>query len=868
MRKIFSIAMAAVLLMAGCVKEEISLNENGGKVKVTFTASLPMDVEISRAGQGELANQIHCAIYNEAGGYLIGKDIVATNKVANLELELIKGETYKVAFWAQAANAPYTFDNATATVQANYSAVVSSNEALDAFYAIEPALTISGPVTKQVTLTRPFAQINLGVPQTEIANAATLGVNIDQAQVKFTNVATKLDLFSGEVSERQDVTFGFATLPSEDLRVNNVDYKYLAFNYVFVKDTDVTDLTYTLADGTKLVKEQTVPAVNFKRNHRTNILGRLITGTAGFDITIDPGELPDHESVFYQSVSTASGLQSALNDDDVDHIVLTGDIDLNDLLSQNSTRAAASAGLTIAKDAVKTIDLGGYTLSWANGDLNSSMIQNNGTLTIQNGDVVYTYQGAGDPTYGAGNYAINNSGTLTIDANITVRASQKAEGEKISHALYAVQGSGNITINGGKIYNHNNIAVRIFANTTPANLTINGGELKGVRAIWVQLPSNNPSVAPEVTVNINGGKLISVGESGGYKLAIYSYSYGNSFANVTFNIAGGEFDGDVALTGATNKTGIETVNISGGKFSGGVYSYADDALAAEAITITGGEFSSLEPMVYLNEANEVLTLGQDIALESTLTLSKDLTLDLNGHTLSGVCNAGQGHLIMVNNGATLNVKDTSDAANGKITFAQGTSNTGWTIDLEGELNLYSGTIELTGDEWSIGYAVDVRPNAWGTAYSEPTTFNMYGGKLLSSDGAVRVASSSDEEYTGVSANFNMEDGEIEAAWDGVFFQQSNAHYDFLNVNISGGKIESTGLYPVRIYGPVATAKIGDSKINITGGELVGVIDPAREALVEKIICLGGDVTADTLYHTEVNVEGEGLPTVHLAAKAQ
>ncbi|MBO5235088.1 MAG: hypothetical protein J6B27_05195, partial [Alistipes sp.] len=275
MRKIFSIAMAAVLLMAGCVKEEISLNENGGKVKVTFTASLPMDVEISRAGEGELANQIHCAIYNEAGEYLIGKDIVATNKVAHLDFELIKGETYKVAFWAQAAGAPYTFDNATATVKANYSAVESSNEALDAFYAIEPALTISGPVTKQVTLTRPFAQINLGVPQTELANAATLGVTIDQAQVKFTNVATKLDLFSGEVSERQDVTFGLADLPSEDLKVNNVDYEYLAFNYVFVEDTDVTDLTYTLADGAKLVKEQTVPAVNFKRNYRTNILGRL-----------------------------------------------------------------------------------------------------------------------------------------------------------------------------------------------------------------------------------------------------------------------------------------------------------------------------------------------------------------------------------------------------------------------------------------------------------------------------------------------------------------------------------------------------------------------------------------------------------------
>ena len=730
MRKIFSIAMAAVLLMAGCVKEEISLNENGGKVKVTFTASLPMDVEISRAGQGELANQIHCAIYNEAGEYLIGKDIVATNKVANLELELIKGETYKVAFWAQAAGAPYTFDNPTATVKANYSAVVSSNEALDAFYAIEPALTISGPVTKQVTLERPFAQINLGVPQTEIANAATLGVNIDQAQVKFTNVATKLDLFSGAVSERENVTFGLAALPSEDLRVNNVDYKYLAFNYVFVEDTDVTDLTYTLAAGTKLVKEQTVPAVNFKRNYRTNILGRLITGTAGFDITIDPGDLPDHESVFYQSVSTASGLQSALNDDDVDHIVLTGDIDLNDLLSQNSTRAAVSTGLTIAKDAVKTIDLGGHTLSWTNGVQNGQMILNNGTLTLQNGNVVYTFNGEPDSNYGKGNYAITNSGTLVVNANITAQATAAYAGQKFPHALYAIHTSGSLTIEGGKVYNPNNIAIRqwIGSETVSSDITINGGEIEGLRAIWMQAPSSSTTLAPKGNVTVNGGKLVGTAIDGnadsGNKLAIYSYNYGNKLDNIAINITGGEFYGDVALTGGKNKTTVETLNISGGSFNGlwgDAYSYADDALAAEAITITGGEFSSLEPMVYLNEANEVLTLGKDIVLEETLKIGKgmNVALDLNNHTLSSENSTIATFPSMIEvNGGTLSVK------NGTVEYKHVADNMAW--------NGGTGVFNVTGGA-VLNLNKVVAKNLGGTDMNFAVHLNNWGEVTLNAD---------------------------------------------------------------------------------------------------------------------------------------
>ena len=234
-----------------------------------------------------------------------------------------------------------------------------------------------------------------------------------------------------------------------------------------------------------------------------------------------------------------------------------------------------------------------------------------------------------------------------------------------------------------------------------------------------------------------------------------------------------------------------------------------------------------------------------------LTVAKNATIDLNGKTLSGTCNAGQGYLIMVNNGATLNVKDSTSAQNGKITYAKGSSDTGWTIDLEGKLNLYSGTIELTGEEWSIGYAVDVRPNAWGTNYTEDTVFHMYGGKVVSSDGAIRVASSSSDTYSNITANFIMDGGVVNAAWDGIFVQQSNAAYDTLNVVINSGTVTSS-LSPIRVYGlDASSVNAGTAKpmtITAKGDSLLmnGTPDASRTWHTEGKIVIGGGMTLDNL----------------------
>ena len=292
MKKIFSFAMAAVLLMAGCVKEDLSLNGNDGKVQVTFTAELPIEVSRAEVGDGTKADVVKYAIYGTDGVLFDGynyQDLEVNGKTATLTLDLVKGQSYKIAFWAQNSSAPYTFDRVAKTVVADYSGKdLSNNEIYDAFYALEP-ITVAGPDMKTVTLRRPFAQINLGATKDDVTKAKALGVEIDQSTVTLTDVHTTLNIYDGTLgTATTDVEFEWNTLPGNDLKVKEVYYAYLAANYILAEsEADVTDLTFSIKDGDKVINTINVPAVNYKRNYRTNILGRLLTSSVDFNIVID-----------------------------------------------------------------------------------------------------------------------------------------------------------------------------------------------------------------------------------------------------------------------------------------------------------------------------------------------------------------------------------------------------------------------------------------------------------------------------------------------------------------------------------------------------------------------------------------------------
>ena len=306
-------------------------------------------------------------------------------------------------------------------------------------------------------------------------------------------------------------------------------------------------------------------------------------------------------------VQPFGSLQDAINAADNQTITLVKDLVLD-------------SPLEIANGKTVVLDLNGHSLSEiATSSAASSLlaVKNGGSLTIKNGTISYAattpdtaWGGEGQPPYpGYANNTIRNEGTLVIE-NATIENKTSKGGASYVIDNYA---GANLTINEGAVLTQSggDIAIRMFNGGSGAiNVTINGGTISGYRAVWVQLASNNTAVAPIMNLTVTGGTLTSTEQT--YNQAIYSYSYGNDMKNVLINISGGIFNGDIALTGGSNKTNLETLNISGGTFNGqwGFYSYGADDKALEAITVTGGTFMT-DPSYYLDAGyNAIETDGK------------------------------------------------------------------------------------------------------------------------------------------------------------------------------------------------------------------------------------------------------------------
>ena len=290
-----------------------------------------------------------------------------------------------------------------------------------------------------------------------------------------------------------------------------------------------------------------------------------------------------------------TSLQAAIDAGDNQTITLVGDIVLD-------------SPIEIAQGKNIVLDLNGKSITETATSAAASYllaVKSGADMTIKNGTITYAatnpdtaWGGEGQPPYpGYANNTIRNEGTLTIE-NATIENKTGKGGASYVIDNYA---GANLIINEGTVLTQSggDIAIRMFNGGSGAiNVTINGGTISGYRAVWIQLASNTATVAPIMNLTVNGGTLTSTDQT--YNQAIYSYSYGNDMKNVLINVTGGTFNGDIALTGGSNKTNLETLNISGGLFNGayGFYSYGEDATALEAITVTGGTFMT-DPGNYL-----------------------------------------------------------------------------------------------------------------------------------------------------------------------------------------------------------------------------------------------------------------------------
>ena len=260
----FSMFAAATLLFAtSCQQDEVFVD--GNETVVTFEVGTP-EIATRAFSQGEKATKLQWAVYDESNTPVVRKENANAQEQhlqgtatledgkASVNISLAAGKKYKVLFWADAyGNAEggaYKVDFDNLKMDVNYVGAVCNDESRDAFFKYVEVAVGQANETKEVKLTRPFAQLNIGTNDLNQLD----GVSAAQTQVKVT-VYDQLDLVTGFVTEGSTAatqTFKLANRPAETEEFPVAGYDYLAMNYLLVgKDKTVVDVEFSYGDASQ-----------------------------------------------------------------------------------------------------------------------------------------------------------------------------------------------------------------------------------------------------------------------------------------------------------------------------------------------------------------------------------------------------------------------------------------------------------------------------------------------------------------------------------------------------------------------------------------------------------------------------------------
>ncbi len=658
MKNIFRILMAVVVLLtASCAKEDISSSIAGGEVEVTFTASLPQLGTRAEYGAGEQVNKLRYYVYdgNEYLSELSGEEDIAVGVPTTVNLVLLKGMTYNIVFWAD-CDKRYVYNETTKVVTVDY--VNANDEKRDAFYkfvaTFDPATATSEDTN--IVLTRPFAQLNAAVSQSDMDAVDDSQVDLTTSTVEL-EAYTTLNIATGDVDGKQTVKFAEKDMPKTDFN----GYTLLSMNYILVPQKDdkmVSDVEFTLnakkSSGEFAFTGTKYFSVPLKRNYRTNILGSLLTKPTDFTVTINPVFTEPAEVV----ATDAFSLQEAINnaqDGKPTQITLGGDIDLSGNMGLSSTRAEeAKYGIVIPaeKDIILNLKSGAVLRQSKKQTAAYSMIQNNGTLTIKgNGTISYTDTGNG------GEYVSNtilNSGTLTIDG-CTIENNSSADVAKAGYP-HVIDNNKKLTINSGKLDCKNYASIRIWCTTDDdTEVTIEGGTFIGS----VDLQNVNGD-ANKGVLNIHGGEFT---HSSYNDKAIRLVNFGKAIENLEINIYNAVVNGALGLGGADKSVDLaEVLTVYGGTFSTDPSAYVADGYAVvknedgswvvkEAVAKVGNtEYGKIDDAIAAWTHNTTLTLLADVTLTDVIKISstEHHILDLGSFTMTSA--KGKNAIEIINNG--------------------------------------------------------------------------------------------------------------------------------------------------------------------------------------------------------------------------
>jgi|GEM_PF-4046588 len=296
----FLLTAAAALSLASCVKDPVSVPDpaqGGEPVAVSFSLSLgdaltkaaPEPSDFDKAA-GEF--KLYAAVFSKASGALISTSKIGgngfqpvetiTTEKASVVMTLSRNQDYKVVFFAMHDGAyDVNFaDNNVATF--SYKSGLKANDAsLDAFYASVDVT--SGSKTYNVTLKRPFAQVNVLVPTG----------NVPTGQTTFSSSMTvkapaSFNLFSGAAgTDLQDITFANNAIAAAPVGAYKTTHKWIGMNFVLVPSGGKVNVSAFTESGMK--EPVVIGEVPVKVNSRTNIVGNIYSlSDFTFNLQIDP----------------------------------------------------------------------------------------------------------------------------------------------------------------------------------------------------------------------------------------------------------------------------------------------------------------------------------------------------------------------------------------------------------------------------------------------------------------------------------------------------------------------------------------------------------------------------------------------------
>ncbi len=548
-------AATGMLLATSCSNDELEAAQSGNEAQVTFSLGLENGIGSRTISDGTKADKLVYAVYKinsttklaelqnvvgSTNGQFVKDDFKSGD---NVSVTLAKGQTYQVAFWAQDGDCSAYTTTDLQNVTVDYANAANNDEFRDAFFKTVE-FTVAGNKTIDVVLKRPFAQINVGVEETDWDAAVASGIEIKKSKVEINNAATSINLLTGAVAGNTTVAYTLNNIPSETLYVETdaskagkEAYKWLSMSYILVnetagydseedktlgdKKTTLESLNYTFSpeSGNPINFTDGLNTVPVQRNWRTNILGKILTGDIQFNITIDP--VYDGDIIYPEASKLQEQLEMAAT--------FGGTVTLSDDVTLTKS-------LNVVADMV--IDLNGHTITNPNG----YAIENTGNLTI-----------SGNGGFAGLGGIRSTGGKITINGGRYTASSDWSTGT-YNHILKAENTE--VVINGGTfdatIGGTNNAMINVSNGSV---VTINDGEFRNVAA-----GETIPQFAPYMFTYEGDGKLI---------------------------INGGDFYGGWRFNGTT-----ATTDIYGGNFTVSYDGQSFHANSTHVLKIYGGTFST------------------------------------------------------------------------------------------------------------------------------------------------------------------------------------------------------------------------------------------------------------------------------------